>query len=83
MDIQLRKWGNSIGFRIPHKVAESFGLHENSVIELTEAEDVLIIRKKPVVPSLDEILESLPEDFKYPSDIADFVEGSATGREQL
>ena len=46
MDIQLKKWGNSIGLRIPHKIADSLGLDENSVIELKESKDGLVITKK-------------------------------------
>ena len=42
MDIQLKKWGNSIGFLIPHKIAESFGFDENFIIELTELKRALI-----------------------------------------
>jgi hypothetical protein len=32
---------------------------------------------------LDELLDSIPEDFQYPDDITDFVESSAVGQEQL
>ncbi len=42
MNIELKKWGNSIGLRIPHKIAESFGLDENSIVELTESKDALV-----------------------------------------
>ena len=81
MDIHLKKWGNSIGFRIPQKIAESFGINENSIIELTETKDALIINKKQKGPTLDELLASIPEDFQYPDDIRDFVESQALGQE--
>ncbi|MEM8778611.1 MAG: AbrB/MazE/SpoVT family DNA-binding domain-containing protein [Cyanobacteria bacterium P01_G01_bin.49] len=81
MDIQLRKWGNSIGFRIPQKIAESFGIDENSIVELTESKDALLITKKQKVSTLDELLSSIPSDFQYPEDVIDFVGSQAQGQE--
>ncbi len=81
MEIKLKKWGNSIGFRIPHKIADSWGLHENSVIELKESKDGLVITKKRSVASLDELLSSIPNDFHYPDDVSDFVDGGPLGQE--
>ncbi len=83
MDIELKKWGNSLGFRIPHKIAESFGLNENSIVELTESKDALVITKKPCNPTLDQLLASIPEDFQYPEDILDFVESGPGGKEMI
>ena len=83
MEIELKKWGNSIGFRIPNKVAKSWGVDENSVVELTEAGDKLIIGKKQVVLTLDEMLNSIPERFEYQSDVADFVDSDPQGDELL
>ena len=83
MDIELKKWGNSLGFRIPHKIAESFGLNENSIVELTESKDALVITKKPCNPTLDQLLASIPEDFQYPEDILDFVESGPCGKEMI
>jgi antitoxin MazE len=54
---------------------------ENSIIELIETKDALIINKKQKVSTLDELLTSIPEDFQYPDDIIDFVESQALGQE--
>ncbi|MGK7883625.1 MAG: AbrB/MazE/SpoVT family DNA-binding domain-containing protein [Crocosphaera sp.] len=83
MEIELKKWGNSLGLRIPHKMAESFGIEENSIIELTESENALIITKKRKVTNLDELLASIPPDFSYPDDIMDFVKSESTGQELI
>ncbi len=83
MKVELRKWGNSIGLRIPSKIAQSWGIDENSVVELTEAGDKLIISKKQTVPTLDEMLDSIPEGFEYPDDVADFVGSEPLGDEIL
>lgn len=83
MDIQLKKWGNSIGFRIPRKIADSFGIDENSIVELTELGNTLVIRKKEQVPTLDELLTSIPEDFDYPNNVLDFVKTEPLGNEMI
>jgi antitoxin MazE len=59
---------------IPRKITESFGLDENSIVELTE---------KPCNPTLDRLLASIPEDFPYPEDILDFVESGPGGKEMI
>ena len=43
MDIHLKRWGNNIAIPIPQKIAENFGINENSTIELIETKDALII----------------------------------------
>lgn len=83
MDIQLKKWGNSLGLRIPHKLAESFGLDETSLVEMLEIDGSLVIRKKQTPITLDELLASIPDDFQYPDDVQDFVESSAIANEML
>lgn len=83
MDIELKKWGNSLGFRIPNKIAESFGLDENSIVELTESKDTLVIRKKRTFSTLDDLLASIPDDFQYPEDVLDFVESEPLGQEMV
>ena len=81
MDIRLKRWGNNIAIPIPQKIAENFGINDNSTIELIETKDALIINKKQKVSTLDELLTSIPEDFQYPDDIIDFVESQALGQE--
>lgn len=83
MDIQIKKWGHSIGFRIPYKVAEQIGIEENSIVELTMSDDSLTIRKKPPSSTLETLLASIPDDYQYPDDVSDFVESHSLGQEQL
>ncbi|QQE67161.1 growth regulator [Leptolyngbya sp. BL0902] len=83
MDVQLKKWGNSLGLRIPYQLAESFGWDENSTVELLEQDGALMIRKKAAVTSLEELLASIPDDFTYPEDVADFVQSHPQGQEWL
>lgn len=83
MDIQLKKWGNSLGLRIPHRLAESFGWDENSTVEILEVNGALVIRKKAIAASLDELLASIPNNFCYPTDVNDFVNNGPQGQEWL
>jgi len=83
MDIELKKWGNSIGLRIPLKIAQSLGIEENSVVELTLAKEALVITKKKHTVTLDEILASIPDEFEYPVDVQDFVESVPLGQEMI
>jgi antitoxin MazE len=83
MEIELRKWGNSIGLRIPSKIAQSLGVDENSVVEVSQAGDKLIISKKSTLPTLDEMLASIPDEFEYPEDVTDFIDSEPQGNELL
>ena len=82
MEIELRKWGNSIGLRIPSKIAQSIGLDESSTIELIQSGESLIIKKKEAL-DLDELIASIPDDFEYPEDVRDFVESGCQGKELI
>lgn len=82
MEIELRKWGNSIGLRIPRKIAQSMGLDESSTIELIQSGETLIIKKKKAI-ALDELIASMPNDFEYPEDVRDFVESRCQGKELI
>jgi len=83
MDIQLKKWGNSLGLRIPHQLTKNFGWDENSTLEIEEMQDALIIRKKTNSVTLEQLLASIPPDFTYPDDIQDFTHSAAIGQEIL
>jgi len=83
MELELKKWGNSLGLRIPHKLAISCGLEENSTVEILETESGLIVRKKLIPASLQSLLASIPPDFAYPDDVQDFVSSTPVGQELL
>lgn len=81
--IELKKWGNSIGLRIPAGIVNALNLAENTQVDLTIEGERLIIEKQNSLPTLAEILDSIPEDFQYPEDISEFVEGQTVGEEML
>jgi len=83
MELELKQWGNSLGLRIPHKLAMSLGLHENVVVEIVEMDEGLMIRKKQSIVNLQGLLATIPPDFAYPDDVADFVKSVPVGQEIL
>lgn len=73
--LQVQKWGNSLGIRIPKAIAVKVGLEEGSEIELDIEEGNLII--KPKSKSLDELLSQItPENLH-----SEIPTGKPEGRE--
>lgn len=83
LTLQLKKWGNSIGLRIPAQILDSLEMSENVEVTLEIEGDRLIVKKNNALPSLDEILDSIPEDFTYPNDINEFVDSKPIGEELI
>jgi antitoxin MazE len=44
MNIQVGKWGNSLGIRIPGPVAKHFGLKDGSELDLSIGENSLVLK---------------------------------------
>ena len=42
----VSKWGSSLAVRIPRVIANEWGVHEGSAIEIVTAGDEVILRKK-------------------------------------
>jgi antitoxin MazE len=79
MSIKIAKWGNSLGIRIPKQLADQVQLQEGDEIEISAAENQLIVtplkRKKY---TLEELLEGMGEDNLH----SEIDWGEAMGREQ-
>jgi antitoxin MazE len=58
--LQVQKWGNSLGIRIPKALALKVGLEEGSEIDLDVEEGHLVI--KPKSRTLDELLLQITSD---------------------
>jgi antitoxin MazE len=43
--VQVTKWGNSLGFRIPRGIAESMRIQAGDALELTPADGGLLLKK--------------------------------------
>ena len=61
--VQISKWGNSLGFRIPRGVADSLGVQAGDMLELTPSEGGLLVKKAQPTGkryALADILDSFP-----------------------
>ena len=54
MSTQVQKWGNSLGVRLPKKMADSLNLKPGSAVNITEQKGKIII-----APAEDRTLEQL------------------------
>ena len=78
MRTRLQKWGNSLAVRIPKPLAADLRLEEDSPVDLSEVDGVLVVT--PVVEP-EEALEALLEGITQ-SNIHEEVEtGAPVGRE--
>ena len=78
MDIEIGKWGNSLGLRIPAVLAKSLGLVAGSSVRLQALNDKLIIEKtEPAGYVLENLLDDINEDNLH----GPVETGPAVGRE--
>ena len=78
MQVQVTKWGNSLGIRVPKEVATRVGLTEGSRVEVTADGDRIIISAGRPVYTLDELLvgmtpDAMHEAFDWGPDVGDEV----------
>jgi len=45
MEVQLKRWGNSLGLRIPKGIAEAAGLKADDAVVIDTSKDGLIVKK--------------------------------------
>jgi len=58
MEAVIKKWGNSLGIRIPNMIARNLSLKEGSSVEIAEEDNkVIIIPKKEI--DLESLLEAI------------------------
>lgn len=81
MTIQIGKWGNSLGVRIPGALAKELGLREGTELDLQQVGGTLVLRpvvKEEIEYSLEEMLarvtpESIPTETDW---------GGSVGKEE-
>lgn len=62
MEIAVKKWGHSLGVRLPKIIAESIGIHDGSLLDINVKDGALEIRKKDKGLSLRELLSNVNEN---------------------
>ena len=80
---QIRKWGNSLGLIVPRSIVNDLKLEANTNILVSVEGDRLIVEQDKTLPTLDEILDSIPEDYSHPEDLQDFLQSDTQGRELI
>ncbi|HYE52352.1 MAG TPA: AbrB/MazE/SpoVT family DNA-binding domain-containing protein [Azospirillaceae bacterium] len=79
MQVQIARWGNSLGLRIPKEIAGRLGLAEGARVELTAEKDRIVIAVDRPHFRLEELLDGVT-----PEAMADaFDWGPDAGRENV
>ena len=81
MNIQVGKWGNSLGVRIPSALAKELGLHDGSELDLQQVSGTLVLRplvRETVEYSLEDMLASITPETLH----AETEWGSPVGQEE-
>ena len=63
MTLELKKWGNSLGIRLPKKVLDELSIDENDTLDLQVKKQTLIIKKENNPKTLE---DRLVEFYKKP-----------------
>lgn len=79
MQIQLKRWGNSLGLRIPKGVAEAAGLKADDAVTIDSSADGFIVRKARRRYDLAELLSKVTPENRH--DTVDW--GGPQGKELL
>ncbi|QQK78418.1 AbrB/MazE/SpoVT family DNA-binding domain-containing protein [Salicibibacter cibarius] len=77
MSSKIQRWGNSLGVRIPHKLAKNVSIYDGSEVEMIEEQNGILIRPIDAAPTLDELLSQVTDENK-----PDFIDwGQPEGKE--
>lgn len=76
MTIKVQKWGNSLGVRIPKKIANSLRLISGTEVEVTVKEQTIIIKNN--YSELDRLLQDINQSNIHKEQ---FVEEDRQGNE--
>ena len=70
----IAKWGTSLAVRIPKPIAEQWGVHDGSAIEMVSRGDQVVMRKKTY--SLADMLAQITADNLHPESDTGPAQGS-------
>ena len=62
MQATIKKWGNSLGVRIPKTFSTEAGIKENSIVEINISEGRIVMEPVKEEKSLAELLSEVTED---------------------
>lgn len=79
MNATVQKWGNSLGVRIPQRIAKQFDVVNGSKVEIMVTEQGIILKPVDNDPTLEELLARITPENRHEE--IDF--GGPVGRELL
>lgn len=79
MEVHLKRWGNSLGLRIPKGVADAAGLKADDAVVIDTSVEGLIVKKARRKYVLAELLSQVTPENRH--DVVDL--GGAKGKELL
>ena len=77
MTVSLKKWGNSLALRIPKDILNTLAIGDNSVMELTVNNGMLIVK-----PKTNTLLESLVSQINSDNLHKEIDTGRSVGNEE-
>jgi len=60
-----QKWGNSIGVRIPQKIAKKYNIENGSELEIREGKNGIILKPISTEPTLEELMAGITEENQH------------------
>ncbi len=66
VEAKVRKWGNSLGVRIPLSIAKDIGLSQDCLVSLEVENGRLIVCPKPKKYALDQLLSQVTAENIHP-----------------
>jgi antitoxin MazE len=66
MQAEVKKWGNSLGVRLPKLILEQVNVKENDKIEIEVVSGEIVIKKKDILNcnSLEELFENFDGEYE-------------------
>ncbi|GGN55696.1 multidrug transporter MatE [Oceanobacillus indicireducens] len=65
MPATVQKWGNSLGIRIPKKVAEELGIVNGSQMEIIVKEGQIILKPAKIELTLEELMVQITRENQH------------------
>lgn len=65
MQVLLKRWGNSLGFRIPKGIVESVGLKADDAVEIEASRDGFIVKRARKRYVLKELLSRVTPENRH------------------
>ena len=79
MQVQVARWGNSLGVRIPRELARSVGLAEGARVDIAAEGDRIVITPRPPGYTLAQLLQGMTPEAMHEA----FDWGPDVGREEI